>query len=98
MPTVVAHTLLTAAADWCLYDLVPTYGFLLRNDYIERLARAKTQPLQLSVVRKGKFLTIVISAMPACHYEIRAVDMDIINGITDGRRNGVTSGVLQIFT
>ena len=64
---------------------------------INRVTRAKIQPLQLEVVRGGQTHTIVMSARLACHYTMRVLDTDIINGITDGRQIGVTSGALQFF-
>lgn len=64
---------------------------------IDRLTRAKIQPLQLEVVRRGKSCTIMMSAMPACHYALQVLDTDIVNGITDGRRIGVTRGALRFF-
>jgi predicted Zn-dependent protease len=64
---------------------------------ITRLTRAKIQPLQLEIIRKGKSYTITMSAVPACHYGMEVLDTDSINGITDGRRIGVTRGALQFF-
>ena len=64
---------------------------------IERLTRAKIQPLQLEIVRGGTSRTIMMSAVPACHYAMRVLHTDLINGITDGRQIGVTRGALQFF-
>jgi len=64
---------------------------------IGRLTRAKIQPLQLDVLKGGDSRTIAMSAVPACHYAMQVLDTSIINGITDGRRIGVTSGALQFF-
>ena len=64
---------------------------------IERLTRAKIQPLQLEIVRGGTSRTIMMSAVPACHYAMRVLHTDLVNGITDGRQIGVTRGALQFF-
>lgn len=64
---------------------------------INRLTRAKIQPLQLDVLKDGEHRTIAMSAIPACHYAMQVLNADLINGITDGRRIGVTSGALQFF-
>ena len=65
---------------------------------IGRLTRAKIQPLQLDVLRGGLSRTLAMSAISACHYSMRVVETDIINGITDGRLIGVTSGALRFFS
>ena len=65
---------------------------------IGRLTRAKIQPLQLEIIRGGQSHTVVVSSMPACHYAMLVLDTDLINGITDGRRIGVTRGAMQLFT
>jgi len=64
---------------------------------IGRLTRAKIQPLQLDVLKGGDSHTIAMSAVPACHYAMQVLDTDLINGITDGRRIGVTRGALRFF-
>ena len=64
---------------------------------IDRATRAKIQPLQLNVLTGGRPRTLSMSAIQACHYSMRVVDSDIINGVTDGRRIGVTSGALRFF-
>lgn len=64
---------------------------------IGRLTRAKIQPLQLEIMRRGAPRPILMSAVPACHYAIRVLRTDLINGITDGRQIGVTRGALRFF-
>lgn len=64
---------------------------------IERLTRAKIQPLQLEVLKGGQRRTLALSAIPACHYALEVLPTDLINGITDGRRIGVTRGALWFF-
>lgn len=64
---------------------------------INRLTRAKIQPLQLEILKDGEPLTIAMSAILACHYAMQVLNSDLINGITDGRRIGVTSGALKFF-
>jgi len=65
---------------------------------IGRLTRAKIQPLLLGVVRGGEVRTLVLSARPACHYGMLVLETDLVNGITDGRRIGVTRGALELFS
>lgn len=65
---------------------------------IGRLTRAKIQPLQLEIMRRGAPRPIMMSAVPACHYAMQVLDTALINGITDGRRIGVTRGALQFFS
>jgi predicted Zn-dependent protease len=66
--------------------------------FIERLTRAKIQPLQLDIMRGEASHTIMLSAVPACHYAMQVLDTDILNAITDGSQIGVTRGALQFFT
>jgi len=65
---------------------------------IGRLTKAKIQPLVLEAMRGGDVRTIVMSAIPACHYGMRVLETDLINGITDGRRIGITRGALHFFS
>ena len=65
---------------------------------IGRLTRAKIQPLLLEVMRGGEVRTVTVAAIPACHYSMQVLHTDIINGITDGRRIGVTRGALLFFS
>ena len=65
---------------------------------IDRLTRAKIQPLQLEVLRGEARRTVALSAIPACQYTLQVVDTPVINGLTDGRRIGVTRGALQFFS
>ena len=64
---------------------------------IGRVTRAKIQPLQLEILRGRERRMLTLSAVPACHYVMRVLDSDRINGITDGRQIGVTRGALQFF-
>jgi predicted Zn-dependent protease len=65
---------------------------------INRLTRAKIQPLQLEVLRGGEPRTLTMSAIPGCHYSMQVVDTELINGITDGRRIGITRGAFEFFS
>lgn len=65
---------------------------------IDRLTRAKIQPLQLDVLRGNERRTLALTAVPACHYALHALPTNLINGITDGRRIGVTQGALRFFS
>ncbi len=64
---------------------------------IDRLTKAKIQPLQLEFMRDRARRTVALSAIPACHYVMQVLDTAIINGMSDGRRIGVTRGALQFF-
>lgn len=65
---------------------------------IDRLTRAKIQPLQLDILRGDQRRTLALTAVPACHYALHALPTNLINGITDGRRIGVTQGALRFFS
>jgi len=65
---------------------------------IDRLTRAKIQPLQLEVLNGTERRTVALSAISACHYAMQVLETPVINGISDGRRIGVTSGALQFFS
>lgn len=62
---------------------------------IGRLSRARIQPLQLDVFTGTEGRTVALSAVPACHYTLHVLPTDLINGVTDGRRIGVTRGAMQ---
>lgn len=64
---------------------------------IDRLTRAKIQPLQVEVLHRGERRTLALSATPACHYALEVLPTDLINGVTDGQRIGVTRGALWFF-
>jgi predicted Zn-dependent protease len=64
---------------------------------IGRMTRAKVQPLQCEILQAGRHRTVTMSAIPACHYSMQVLNSAMINGVTDGRRIGVTSGALQFF-
>lgn len=98
LPAVVAG--LTVDGEIVQVNTVPVRGDSSDKvgQLIGRLTHAKIQPLQLEIERGGESRTIIVSAMPACHYAMLVVDTDLINGITDGRRIGVTRGAMQFFT
>jgi len=68
------------------------------GELIGRLTKAKVQPLLLEVMRGREVRTVIIASIPACHYSMQVLNTDIINGITDGRRIGVTRGALLFFS
>ena len=58
---------------------------------------ARIQPLQLEVMRAGDRHTLSMWAVPACQFTLQLVESDQINGITDGRRIGVTTGAMTFL-
>src|SRR5437879_3203468 len=149
----VAFPLLVAAADWCVVEQEPTYGFLIseielskgqagpeggrgvtvvyvhpqspaasaglvpgdqlirvnerpvdgiRAEEVSQLIRkmtvARIQPLQLDVVRRGRPHTLNLWAVPACQFSVELIESDWINGISDGRHVGVTTGAMRFVS
>ena len=62
---------------------------------IRRITVARIQPLQLDVVRGGRSHTLNLWAIPACKFSIQLINNDQINGIADGKRIGVTTGMMK---
>ena len=62
---------------------------------VRRLTLARIQPLQLEVARAGDHRIVTMWAVPACQFALQLVESDQINGITDGRRIGVTTGAMR---
>jgi hypothetical protein len=60
-----------------------------------RMTLARIQPLQLEVARAGNRYILNMWAVPACRFTLQLVESDQINGITDGRRIGVTTGAMR---
>ena len=64
---------------------------------VRRMAVARIQPLQLEVMRARDRRTLTMWAVPACQFTLQLVESDQINGITDGRRIGVTTGAMRFL-
>ena len=64
---------------------------------VRRMAVARIQPLQLEVTRAGDRRSLTMWAVPACQFKLQLVESDQINGITDGRRIGVTTGAMTLL-
>lgn len=61
---------------------------------VRRMTVARIQPLQLEVTRAGDQRSLTMWAVPSCQFTLQLVESDQINGITDGRRIGVTTGAM----
>ena len=64
---------------------------------VRRMTVARIQPLQLEVTRAGDSRSLTMWAVPACQFKLQLVESDQINGITDGRRIGVTTGTMTFL-
>jgi peptidase M48-like protein/PDZ domain-containing protein len=64
---------------------------------VRRMAVARIQPLQLEVMRAKDRRTLTMWAVPACQFTLQLVESDQINGITDGRRIGLTTGAMRFL-
>ncbi len=62
---------------------------------IERLTRAKIQPLTLRLVRSGVEREINLWAVPSCRMTVTVVKSPVINAMSDGANIVVTTGLLQ---
>jgi len=64
---------------------------------VRKMTVARIQPLQLEVTRAGDRRSLTMWAVPACQFTLQLVETDQINGITDGRRIGVTTGAMRFL-
>lgn len=64
---------------------------------VRRLTAAKIQPLQLAVKRGDEPHMVTMWAIPACQFSLQLIDTDIINGVSNGRQVGVTTGAMRMF-
>jgi len=62
---------------------------------IERLTRAKIQPLSLRLARSGREYDIDLWAVPSCRMQVKVVESSVINALSDGSHIVVTSALLQ---
>jgi hypothetical protein len=62
-----------------------------------KLTVARIQPLQLETLRNGERRLITLWAVPACQFSVQLIQSDLINGISDGRQVGVTTGAMRFF-
>lgn len=61
---------------------------------IERLTRARIQPLTLRLIRSGVDYEIHLWAVPSCRMTVRVVESSVINAMSDGSNIVVSSGLL----
>ena len=61
---------------------------------IDRLTRAKIQPLTLRVMRSGVEHELHLRAVPSCRMTVRVVESPVVNAISDGSHVVVSSGLL----
>lgn len=64
---------------------------------VRKMTLARIQPLKLDVIRAGDPHTFYMWAIPACQFTVQLIESNEINGITDGRRVGVTTGVMRFI-
>ncbi len=64
---------------------------------VRRLTVARIQPLQLEILRAGERRLITLWAVPACQFSVQLIESDLINGISNGRQVGVTTGAMRFF-
>ncbi len=76
---------------------VTEYGAEDVMSLVRRMTVARLQPLQLEVTRAGDRRSLSMYAVPACQFTLQLVESDQINGITDGRRIGVTTGAMRFL-
>ena len=76
---------------------VTQYGAEDVMSLVRRMTVARIQPLQLEVMRAGDRHSLTMWAVPACQFTLQLVESDQINGITDGRRIGVTTGAMMFL-
>lgn len=66
-------------------------------ELIRRLTAARIQPLQLTVKRGSQPHIITMWAVPACQFTLQLIKSERINGVSNGRHVGVTTGAMQFF-
>ncbi len=62
---------------------------------IERLTRARIQPLTLRLMRSGMEHEVHLRAVPSCRMTVKVVESPVINAMSDGSNIVVTSGLLR---
>lgn len=62
---------------------------------IQRLTRAKIQPLELRLLHDHSEKEIHLWAVPSCRMSVKLVNSPIVNALSDGNNIVVTSGLLQ---
>lgn len=62
-----------------------------------KLTRARIQPLQLEILRAGRRHRAHMVAVPACQFSLQLIQTDQINGVSNGRQVGVTTGMMRFF-
>jgi len=76
---------------------VTEYGAEDVMSLVRRMTVARIQPLQLEITRAGDRRSLSMYAVPSCQFTLQLVESDQINGITDGRRIGVTTGAMRFL-
>lgn len=64
------------------------------REQIDRLTRAKIQPLSLRLMRNGRGYDVDLWAVPSCRMQVKVVDSPVINAMADGSNIVVSSGLL----
>ncbi|HEV8326518.1 MAG TPA: M48 family metallopeptidase [Nitrospiraceae bacterium] len=64
---------------------------------VRKLTVARIQPLQVEILRVGQRRLITMWAVPACQFSVHLIESDLINGISNGRQVGITTGAVRFF-
>jgi beta-barrel assembly-enhancing protease len=62
---------------------------------IQRLTRAKIQPLMLRLLRRELEYEVNLWAVPACRMQVKLVESPVVNALSNGSSILVTSGLLR---
>jgi len=76
-------------------DPVTTQPAEVVSGQIQRLTRAKIQPLALQLLHDDSEKEIHLWAVPSCRMNVKLVNSPIVNALSDGSNIVVTSGLLQ---
>ena len=75
-------------------DAVTSQDAQVISDQIQRLTRAKIQPLTLQLARGSLHQDVHLWAVPSCRMKVKLVDSPIVNALSDGSNIVVTRGLL----
>lgn len=75
-------------------DAVTSQDAQVISDQIQRLTRAKIQPLTLRLAHGSLHQDVHLWAVPSCRMKVKLVDSPIVNALSDGSNIVVTSGLL----
>ena len=76
-------------------DPVTSQSAEIVSDQIQRLTRAKIQPLTLRLMHDNSEKEVHLWAVHSCRMNVRLVNSPIVNALSDGSNIMVTSGLLE---